>query len=137
MNTNLETAIYGKLSGSTLTGLISGRMYNNLAPDRTTYPYVVFKVYTYYPDRAFDREYSNYRVQFSGYSTSSSMSELNAIMAAIKALYDEQTLTVTGHTTVWMKLDSETQIVEEHTTPSGSETVTHNVQEYDILLKVN
>ena len=133
MNTNLETAIYGKLSGSTLTGLIGGRMYNTVAPDKAEYPYVVFNVYVNYHTRAFQRDYSNYRVQFSSFSLSRSLTEINSISAAILSLYDDQPITITGQTTILMAVDTENQITEEHDTPSGTEEVTHTIQEFNVM----
>ena len=48
---NLMTAIYGELAGSTLTGLISGQMYQDKAAPGVDMPYVVFSIIGEYREK--------------------------------------------------------------------------------------
>lgn len=120
---NLTTAIYTKALGSTLYSLVGGRFYKGRPPEAVTFPYLVYSVVTDIPFRTFSEEYENVEMQFSLFSETSSTSELEDMYTALKALYDEEALTIIGSTLVWMRRLNANFMVDEHTTPSGTKTV--------------
>jgi hypothetical protein len=130
---NLTTAIYGKLSGSSLSTLIGDRLFKGRAPENTEYPYVVFFVVSDVPDLTFTEDYEDILLQFSLFSSTSSTTEIEDMYAALKSLYDECALTITGATLVWMKRANSQFMVEDHETPSGTSQVYHYAVDYDIL----
>jgi hypothetical protein len=126
---NLLTAIYGKLAGSTLTTAIGGRMYLDQAPDKPTFPYVVFFIVSSVPEKTFTEDLSETLIQFSIYSASSSATEISAIYAALKTLYDECSLTITGSNLVTM--------TEDMTTTTGTTTIKHWAVDFEVKTSLN
>jgi hypothetical protein len=120
---NLTQAIWGQLSGSSLETAIGGRMYKGQAPDGTEYPYVVYQVVTNTPDHTFSEDFENTIIQFSLFSSASGTTEIEGMYSNLKTLYDEQPFSVTGSTLIWMKRTNAAFIVDEHTTPSGTQRV--------------
>jgi hypothetical protein len=103
----LRNAIYSKLSGSTLETLINGQLYYGSSPSGTRFPYVVFFSVTQTPEKTFTEHYTDAVIQFSVFSaTETSSNEAHDISEAVKALYDECALTITGSTLVWMLIQN-------------------------------
>jgi uncharacterized membrane protein (GlpM family) len=134
---NLLTAIYGKLAGSTLTTAIGGRMYLDQAPDKPTFPYVVFFIVSSVPEKTFTEDLSETLIQFSIYSASSSATEISAIYAALKTLYDECSLTITGSSLVWMKETNLVTMTEDMTTTTGTTTIKHWAVDFEVKTSLN
>ena len=134
---NLTTAIYGLLAGSTLTGLISARLYEDEAPPGTEYPYVVYSVIGQYKEKTFTEEYNNFRVQFSIFSTNEDATEIQDIYQAVEDLYDECAMTITGSRLLWMRLDNVTNVTEAGDNPDGTMTEKHVAVEFDVKTSLN
>ena len=130
---NLSTAIYGKLSGSTLESLIGGRMTKGRAKQGWEYPYVVYSIITGNPEYTFTETFEDSTYQFSLFSALSSTDEIEDMYTALKALYDEAAMTVVGSIWYhWMKRVNATLIAEEHTTKAGTIEVWHYAVDYGI-----
>jgi len=113
---NLRNAIYAKCAGSALDTLINGQLYYGKAPTGTLYPYVVFFRVSGSPEKTFTEEYDCPLIQFSAFSANpTSSNEVHEIADAIKALYDECSLTITGSTLVWMRLANDVGPMEDDT----------------------
>lgn len=133
----LTTAIFGKCAaGTTLHTAIGGRLYKGRAPQNATHPYIVYQVVSDVPDNTFAEHLEDVLLQFSIYSTSSSTSEIEDIFAALKALYDDCTLTVTGGTLLWMRRQNAILNNEEYTTPTGTEYGWAYAVDYSIKLRL-
>lgn len=116
---NLTKAIFDKMPRSTMAGLIGSRLYEDAAPQKTQYPYVVYSIISSPKERTFTEIFRNTLIQFAIYSASTSTAEVKAIYAALSALYDEKDLTITGSKLVWMREENLLCTEEEHTTPTG------------------
>jgi len=134
---NLLTAIYGKLAGSALSTAIGGRMYLDQAPGKPTFPYVVFFIVSSVPEKTFTEDMSETLIQFSIYSASSSATEISAIYAALKTLYDECSLTITGSSLVWMKETNLVTMTEDMTTATGTTTLKHWAVDFEVKTSLN
>lgn len=130
---NLTTALFSKLSGSSLDTLIGGRMFKGNAYDGTEYPYVVFMVISDVQSDTFKSSLDDVLIQFSIFSDDSSSGEIENIYAALKSLYDNATLTITGATLCMIARQSATLMVEDHTTPDGTAKVWHYAIEYTVI----
>ena len=103
----LIKAIYSKNAGSALDALINGQIYYGSAPPGTRYPYVVFFNVTDLDHLTFTDQFTDFTIQFSAFSAlSRDATEIIDIKAAIKALYNEQTLSITGSTLVWFNFEN-------------------------------
>lgn len=129
---NILKAIYGKLSGSTLSTDVGGRVYLDEAPQGCQFPYIVFFVVTAVPDKTFTEHYTGTVVQFSIFSSSSSGVEISAIYNDLKALYDDCTFTITSNHLVWMREQNLTTMINEVTTVDGLQTVKHWAVDFEI-----
>lgn len=130
---NLTKAIYAKLSGSSLSTAIGGRLYKGRAPQGTSYPYVVYFMVTNTPDYTFSEDFENCTIQFSIFSSASGTTEIENIYTYLKALYDECSLSITGAKLVWMKRSNAVFQTEDHTTPQGTTQVWAYHVDYEIL----
>ena len=134
---NVLKAIMDKTSGSALSTSVGGRIFNDYAPEGTQYPYVVTLNIPDVPIRYFCETHENYQIQFSIFSTSEGVAEIGGIYANLIALFDEQQLTVTTGTFVWMKrLGTPATMVEDHTTPDGTAQVRHWSVDYNIMIQI-
>ena len=135
---NLMVAIYSKLAGSTLTGLISGRMYQGKADPGAAMPYVVFSPVGEYRDKTFHEEYVNTRVQFAIYTAGDDAPSVGqAIYEAIIDLYDECALTIIGSTLLWMRIDNTNYFYSSGDNPEGTGVVPQIVAEFDVRESLN
>lgn len=112
-------------------------MYLDQAPDKPTFPYVVFFIVSSVPEKTFTEDLSETLIQFSIYSASSSATEISAIYAALKTLYDECSLTITGSSLVWMKETNLVTMTEDMTTTTGTTTIKHWAVDFEVKTSLN
>ena len=134
---NLTTAIYGRLSGSSFSTAIGGRMYKSQAPENTEFPYAVYRVVTNTPERTFSEDYENTTIQFSLFSIASGTTEIENMFTTLKALYDEFPFTVSGGTLVWMRRYTTIFNVEDHTTATGTQRVWTYHVDFDVKVSLS
>jgi len=134
---NLTTAIYGQLAGSVLSTAVGNRLYKGRAPDGADYPYIVYFVVTDMPDRTFTEDYENVIIQFSLFSTASGTTEVEDMFTHLKTLYDEKPFTITGSTLIWMRRANTSFLVEDHTTPTGTQQVFAYHCEFQVLTSLD
>ncbi len=134
---NLLQAIYGKTIGSALSIDVGGRIYLDLAPDDTKFPYIVFSIVSGVPDRTFTEHYTDSLIQFSLFSASLSAIEITAIYNDLKALFDEQPLTISGSTLVWMREEHLTTMVDHILVAEATIGVKHWAVDFAVLTSLN
>lgn len=128
----LTTAIYSKISGSSLSTAIGGRFYKNRAPEDAEYPYVVYMIVTDTPDYNFKTTIEDVIIQFSIFSAKQSSTEAENLYGYLKTLYDDCTFTVTGSSLIWMIRQNAILMVEDHTVSNGTIQVWHYAVDYNI-----
>lgn len=131
---NLTTAIYGKLSGSTLAADIGGRLYKGEAPEDAEFPYVVFFVVSNVPEYPGGKTIEQVLIQFSLFSSASGSTEIEDMLTNLRTLYDDVVLTITGNTEIYFIRGNFTALRDEITTASGTVGVWHYVQEYEMQM---
>ena len=131
--TNIIKAIFSKTTGSTLSSLVGGRIYLDRAPQEAAFPYVVYFIVSGIPDDAFKQKGRDLLIQFSIFSTSQSAVEITAIYKALHSLYDDCSLSITGHTAIGMKETNFTTMTDDITTPSGEAEGKHWAVEFELL----
>ena len=97
--------ITSKLSGSTLSSLLGGRVYSRYAPENTQFPFAVVDIPTITHDWTFTETIEDLDVYFNLFSKSASESEITGLENALYSLFDNCALTVTGYTHVFMQRD--------------------------------
>lgn len=132
----LTTALFAKAAGSAFNTAVGSRFYESQAPDETAYPYAVYFVVSSVPDNTFSEKIEDTLVQFSLYSSAPSSGEVKDICAALRSLYDDCALTISGSELLWMVWSNTTLTREEHTTPEGMSDVWACHVDYDIKVKV-
>ena len=137
MSTTFETAllkaIYSALANGTVGSLVDGRVFLDVAPDGTQFPYVVFFIISSAQDDPFSGTLENTFFQFSLFSASQSPAEILAIYNALKAALDDAQLTLSTGDMITMRRDIMTTDVEEITTESGTELVKHWKIDYEVI----
>jgi len=134
---NLTTAIWGQLAGSAFSTDIGGRLFKGQAPPGTSYPYAIYLVVTDVPQRTFTELYEEVLVQFSLFSTASGTTEVENMYTDLKTLYDEKPFTITGSTLIWMRRSNTSFIVEDHTTPTGTQQVFAYHCDFEVLTSLD
>lgn len=129
----LTDAIFAKLSGSTLATLIGDRLFKGEAPAGTPFPYVVFFVVSDYPEYPGGKTIERVLLQFSIFSAASGPSEAESILSALRTLYDDVVLTITGYTSIFFIRGNLTTMRDE-VTSNGTVGVWHYAQEYEIQI---
>ena len=140
---SLDTAIFGKMTSTTaLYSDIGGRLYKGKAPAGTEYPYIVFlSPISDVPEKTFSEEFEDILIQFSLFSSASDDGEVEDMFAHLKELYDECALTISAvshdiaATLVWMKRANAVLMVEEQTTPSGTQEIWHYAVDFNLLIQ--
>ena len=133
----LTTAIYALFSTSTLASLIGGRLYKGQAPEGAEFPYATYGVISIVPERTFCEHYENVMVQFDLFSITSSSSEVEDLYSALDALYDECSLSITGSTLVWMRRVNAILMIEDNTTPAGTQKVWAYHVDFEVFTSLN
>lgn len=122
---NLSKAIWNELSGSLLSAHIGNRLFKGQAPEGAAYPYIVYLIVSNSPEKTFaaTEEFEDTIIQFSLFSAASGSTEIENMYADLITLYDEATFSITGSTLVWMFRENATLVIEDHTTPSGTQKI--------------
>ena len=131
--TNIIKAIFSKATGSTLSSLVGGRIYRKRAPQGAEFPYVVYFIVVGTSDDAFKQKGRNILFQFSIYSISQEGTEITAIYNALHSLYDDCSLSITGHTAIGMKETNFTTMTDDITGPEGETEAEHWAVEFELL----
>lgn len=131
----LIKAIISKLSGSTLSADVNGRVYLDRAPDACEFPYIVFFVVSSVPDWMFTDKFEDTLIQFSLFSASDSAVEITTMLKDLRSLFDECSLTITGDTLIWFRRQNITTMVEEITTSTGTQAVKHYAVDYEVKVQ--
>ncbi len=142
---NLLTAIFSKISGSSFSSDIGGRIFLDNAPDNTEFPYCVVFIVSDMPEYTFPAATAKGNleeiiIQFSLFSASAGMTEITGIYEDLRTLFDDCTLTIppTGTETyalIWMKRENLTVMVDEIITKEGTVGVKHWAVDYNILME--
>lgn len=130
-------AIVSKASGTDFLSSIGGRLFLDKAPQGTEFPYVVFFIVYGGPDEAFGRKGRNILVQFSIFSASPGGAEIAGIYNALRKVYDDCTLTITGHGCIWMHEMNFTTAMDDADTVGATTAVRHWISEYEIITQEN
>ena len=130
---NLLTAVYGKLTGSSLLSYVGGRVYLDQAPEGVEFPYCIFFVVTDGPERTFTDRGKSGIIQFSLFSSSESATEITTMYGHLLTLYDECSLTITSSSLVWFRRTNLTTMVEDITTPAGTTSVKHYAVDFEYM----
>ena len=135
----LRNAIYAKCAGSALDTLINGQIFYGKVPAGTRYPYVVFYRVSAGIEKTFTEEYDNPLIQFSVFSADpNSSNEVHEIADAVKALYDECSLTITGSTLVWMRLQNDVGPMEDESiSQDGADGGWACHLDFDLMVSLN
>jgi len=117
----LTDAIWGKCTSATdLYADIAGRLFKGRAPQGAEFPYVVFFVVTDNPDNAFAKDGDEAIVQFSAFSTQKDgNSEIEKIVSDLRAIYDDVSLTITGHTLIGFAWQNTVPMIEDLPATAG------------------
>ena len=127
----LYKAIYNKFNASTGHGAytsVSGRFYLNVAPQATTFPFVVYFEVTDVDDLYFTEELQEYLMQFNIFSQSNSSLEAGQIFENIKSLFDNCNLTVTD----WRHIGFQRKL----TVPNNDFTQVPPIQGYSVQYNI-
>lgn len=104
----LNAGIYNLFKADTshafYTG-ISGRFYHVKAPQNATFPYAVYDLIIADDELNFTDENESFQMQFDIFTQSNSTSSAGTLLAAMKTLYDDCTLIVTGYRFLKMTRD--------------------------------
>ena len=130
------TAILTKLSGTTLETLAGGRVYLDQSPEGTqVFPYIVFFIVHSNQQDDFKNQLDNTLLQFSIFSASAGMAEITAIYDALKSVFDDAALSISGSTVVWMIRQNLMTMTEAVTSGSGESVVKHWAVDYSVLVQ--
>jgi len=134
---NLITAIQSKITAgpSNFYNDVSGRVYLDQAPEDRQFPDCIYLIVVNVPDNIFNKHGEEVSVQFSLFSTSSSVSEISTMYTDLKALFDDAKLTVTSSTMVIMQRDRLVTFMDEIITTSGTQRVKVWNVDYTITLQ--
>jgi hypothetical protein len=92
-------ALYAGSSGASLRALTgNGKLFQSQAPQSTVFPYIVFHLIDDVNDDTFTEEVSVCRVQFSIFTKISAANNTGSIQRALKVLYHQISLTLSGYT---------------------------------------
>lgn len=132
---NLLTAIMNKISGSSLSTDVGGRIFLDKAPEESAFPYIVFSIVSDVPDDTFQELLEDILIQFSLFSTSSGAAEISGIYSDLRSLFDNCLFVITNNFHLWMIRQNLTTMVEDITTPTGTVGVKHWAVDYSIMLQ--
>jgi len=132
----LTTGLYNRASGAAgvaFMASIGSRFYDTEAPQRATFPYVVYLIVSQVKDWQFVERFEDVLLQFSIFSTASSSLEADDIYTLLVALFDEQYLTVAGYSHfIWMWRNNLTRMRDEITTKQGTVGAWHLAVDFDL-----
>jgi len=96
---NLFKGIYDHFSATTDSGFyndVSGRLFHNVAPQGSTFPYCVYFSVDDLDDLDFSDEHEDFLLQFNIFSKSNSALEAGELFESLKTMFDDCNLNVTG-----------------------------------------
>ena len=103
----LFTGLYSKFTGSTGVGslyaLLGGRLHPNEAPQGSAYPYGVYYLISDVPEYTFSETIENTLIQFNLFDDDSSATDINTAFTALTTLYDWETISIDGYTSIYMQ----------------------------------
>lgn len=123
----LATGIKTKCTGSSLESLVNGLFFEEV-PAQTELPYLMFFDISNLPDSTFGKEGEFYRIQFSIFVQERSIvadNFMKEIYEALRALYDNATLTLTEWT------NYECRFLAQHNQPTVNK-VLHRTVDYEV-----
>ena len=126
-----------KIPNSNLSSDVGGRIFLDDSPQGEDFPYVVFYIVSGIPERTFTEHYTDSLIQFSLFSASASAAEITDMYADLKGLFDEQPLTISGSTLVWMKEENLTTMVDDILVKDATVRVKHWAVDFAVLTSLN
>lgn len=122
---------FNSTEGQVLKNLLGGRLYNTYAPQGASFPLATVSLISDIPDGTFTEDWENVLLQFSIYSLSSSAVEVCDTFDALKVLYDDCPLVVSGYQTLYMKREFSKLLHED----DENLAPWHYVVEYRVLME--
>ena len=108
---DIMIGIKTKYTGSALAGVLTGGIWDTQAPEGTAFPYAVVQVFAI-SDETYTEKVELYRILFNiitnNLNKSAATTGLNALESALRTLFDNAILTVSGWTNtgmIWQKSD--------------------------------
>lgn len=130
---NLLTAIMAKTSGSALSAAVGGRIFVDVAPEGTEFPYVVASIVTDAQADTFKDSLEDITIQFSLYSISRGLTEITGLYANLKTLFDNAVLTISGNYHILISRVNLTTMVDDISTPEGTVGLRHWAVDYHLI----
>ncbi len=115
MIADVAKGIKTKFSGSTLSTLVGGRLYRDSAKQNETMPYVVFTCISDNQADTYneDLEYHHWMFYIWCNLETTGYSGLDALESALRALFDNSVLTISGWTNLIMRWAGTTPVISE------------------------
>ena len=114
---NVATGIMSKYTGSALATVLTGGVHREQAPQDTSFPYVVFNwvsnlnVDTFTEDREYD--HIQFTIWTNDLNQATASTGLDALVLALRTLFDGVVLTVTGWTNLNLRWIGERPAISE------------------------
>lgn len=104
----LFTAIYSKMTTGppAVYTSVGGRIYLKKGPQQATFPYIVYDLITSIDNLNFTDDNEIFFLQFDIFTENNSATSAGTILANLKALLDDCSLSVTGYRHLYMIRDS-------------------------------
>lgn len=133
---NLLTAIYTKISTSQLFSDVGGRFYLDeyQGDNPPVFPYIIYQVVSAPKEKTFTEIYTNVLIQFSIFSSSSSVVEITGLYDSLVTLFDECSMSITGYTLVSFKEENLVTMIEPITTETGESFVRHWAIDFEVVV---
>ncbi len=91
------------LFGGTIYNNVSGKLYLSVAPQNSTFPYIVYYLVSNDYDFQFSEDYEDCLIQFNIFDDKASASNINTYFENLKTLYDWALPVVVGYTVIKMQ----------------------------------
>ena len=127
----LQTGIYNHFKLAPLEGFylaIGGRLYLNVAPQEATFPYCIYYIFSDQNNPDFSDDHEEFEIQFNIFSQNNSALEAGTLLASLKTMFDDATLTVSG----WRHLE----IMRTSVLPNNDFDQVPPIQGYSILYDI-
>ena len=135
---NLCTAIYTLFATDNgFNTSVSGKLFENEAPEGTEYPYAVYSIVAAPKNKTFSEEYTNTLFQLSLFSANMDSKEIKNIYSQQRELFNDCLLAITGSNHLWMIEENMITDVWEETTDEGTTKGRVYHVDYDILTCLN
>src|SRR3972149_9350176 len=131
---NLLKGIMDKISGSSLSSDVGGRIFLDEAPQGSEYPYIVFFIISDVPQDTFTEYLDDILIQFSIFSASQGATEITTIYNDLISLFDNCALTITSDIHISMMRQNLTTMTEDIVLTDATQRVKHWAVDYSILL---